>query len=329
MTTARRPPGPADLRFPQLAAHAPILSRRDGEWQVGVEPGQALVFSGAGIGAVLGLLDGRHAMPSILEHARLAGVRRAQLMAALTALTKAGLVQERDGSTSADQSRRGVRLVGAGPVGRQVADLLAGHGIGALYVFDDEPPDPVLYPTAGAASSRGQGLCSHLHDHHRAVATTVNHWSKPEAAAVDLTVIAADRPEVDRLLTEHLIRTDQPHLLVRCYGLGVSIGPLVQPGRTSCLRCADLARRDADTAWPTVLAQLTRIAQTPPPALVSWAAAVAAVQSLAFLGGALPETSGATLEINATDYAMRLRSWPPHPDCGCGWSTNTEWGHER
>ncbi len=34
------------------------------------------------------------------------------------------------------------------------------------------------------------------------------------------------------------------------------VGPLVIPGMTSCLRCADLHRSDRDAAWPAVAAQL-------------------------------------------------------------------------
>ena len=88
----------------------------------------------------------------------------------------------------------------------------------------------------------------------------------------------------------------QPHLVVRCWGNGVSAGPLVLAGQTSCLRCADLARSDADPQWPVVLSQLSRLRLESPPALVAWAASVAAAQALAFLHGELPESAGATLE---------------------------------
>jgi hypothetical protein len=315
----------SDLRFPRLADHAPVLDRSDREWQVGLEPGQALVFHGDGFGPVLGMLDGLHAMPVVRDVARAAGLKRPQLDSALAALLAAGLLHDRDQPVDAARPPPRIRLVGAGAVGRQLAALLVDSGVGALYVFDDQPSDPG--PLASQSlGSRGQALCAQLVNRGPAAVVSVSHWSKPEAPAVDLTVVAADAPEVDRLVTDHLLRTDQPHLIIRGHGLGVCVGPLVQPGRTSCLRCADLARRDADPQWPTVLNQLTRIGQTAPPALVSWAAAVAAVQSLAFLGGATPETTGATLEMGTMDYAMRWRSWPAHPECGCGWSTIEQWG---
>ena len=46
------------------------------------------------------------------------------------------------------------------------------------------------------------------------------------------------------------------HLPVRLRDGAGLVGPLVIPGVTSCLRCADLHRSDRDAAWPAVAAQL-------------------------------------------------------------------------
>jgi hypothetical protein len=189
-----------------------------------------------------------------------------------------------------------------------------------LHVFDDRPPDPALYPAAGVLSRGADALCAAT----PARAHPLSHWSKPESVPMDLTVIAVDGPEVDRVVTDHLVRSDQPHLLVRSLGDGVCVGPLVMPGRTSCMHCADLARRDADPQWPVVLAQLSRLRLELPAVLVSWAASVAAIQALSFLGGGVPETAGSTLELSATDLVTRMRSWPAHAECGCGWVGPTE-----
>jgi len=115
---------------------------------------------------------------------------------------------------------------------------------------------------------------------------------------------------------------------VRCWGKGVSVGPLVLAGQTSCLRCADLARSDADPQWPTALMQLSRLRIVTPPALIAWAASVAAAQALGHLHGEVPEAAGATLELGWPDFVTRLRRWSVHPNCGCGWLSQTEWGHE-
>ena len=153
----------------------------------------------------------------------------------------------------------------------------------------------------------------------------LDHWSKPETLAVHLTVVVAEGPEVDRVVTDHLLRLDQPHLLVRSLGDAVWVGPLVLPGRTPCLRCTDLTRTDADPGWPTVLAQLARLRLRLPALLTGWAASVTATQALAFLDGGRPETTGATLELTAADLRTELRTWPSHAECGCRWQLSTEW----
>jgi hypothetical protein len=327
MSSARsRSIPPRRLEHPQLVPYAAVIQRAIDEVQVGVDPDAALVFRGPGFSALLDSLDGSQPASIVRRAGRAAGLTAAQVGGALDALAAAGLLVERDaapytGSLAAIQ----LRLIGAGLVGSQLARLLVTSGLGTLYVYDDEPPDPAIYPSAGVLGSRAEALRSALSGAGTAI-STLSHWSKPEAAQLDLTIVACDRPEPDRVITDHLVRIDQPHLVVRTWGNGVSVGPLVLSGQTSCLRCADLARSDADPQWPAVLRQLSRVHIASPPALLAWAASVAAAQALAFLHGELPESAGATLELSWPDFVTRLRRWTAHPGCGCGWLGQTEWG---
>jgi hypothetical protein len=98
------------------------------------------------------------------------------------------------------------------------------------------------------------------------------------------------------------------------------VGPLVVPGRTGCLHCGDLHRRDADPRWPRLAAQLTAAEPAPSGATVTCllTALVAAVQVLAFLDGtSAPAAIDATLELAPPELLPRLRRWPPHRACGC------------
>jgi hypothetical protein len=314
------------LENPKLVPYAPVLQRAEDEVQVGVDPHAALVFRGEGFGALLALLDGSQSTSAVHRSARAAGLTKPQVTWALDALAAAGLLTERGAAPYTDAlASLQVRLVGAGPVGYQIARVLVATGLGTLYVYDNEPPDPALYPSAGVLSSQAEALRSALAESGTTVCT-LSHWSKPEAAPLDLTIVSCDRPELDRVITDHLLRIDQPHLVVRCWGNGVSVGPLVLAGQTSCLSCADLARSDADPQWPVVLSQLSRLRIESPPALAAWASSVAAAQALAYLHGELPESAGATLELSWPDFVTRLRSWAAHPSCGCGWLGQTEWG---
>lgn len=104
------------------------------------------------------------------------------------------------------------------------------------------------------------------------------------------------------------------------------VGPFVHPGRTPCLRCLDLTRRDADPAWPTLLPQLCRTRLPVVPLLASWAAATALTQIAAACPAdrepaedTLPSTAVGTVEMTAADCEVQYRRWPVHPGCHCHW----------
>lgn len=307
----------------ELADHAVVLVRPDNELQVGVEPQRALIFAGPGYSALLDRLRAPATQETLVGVGRAAGLSPAEVTGAVQRLRAAGLLTAGPGGFASGRHR--VRLVGAGPVGRAVAGYLVEAGVAELVVFDprtDEPDQPARgrRPDRATALAAAFGECSGT----RVVA--LDHWSKPETLPVDLTLVVAEGPEVDRVVTDHLVRLDQPHLVVRSLGQAVWVGPLVLPGRTPCLRCTDLTRTDADPGWPTVLAQLGQLELALPPLLRGWAAAVAAAQALTFLGGGRPDTTGATLELTAGDLRTELRTWPSHAECGCRWRTDTEWG---
>lgn len=124
-----------------------------------------------------------------------------------------------------------------------------------------------------------------------------------------------------------LARAGVPHLLTGIRETTGVVGPLVVPGRTSCLHCQHLRRYAADEAWPLLAMQLARRAESgPDPCDVTLAAQVSALtaaQALAFLdagptAATLPATAAGTLEIATPDWRVRRRSWRPHADCPCG-----------
>lgn len=323
--------------YPRLRPSTPVLARGPHELQVGFDQDPVLVLTDVEpeLTRVLRMLDGGHSLHEIRSWSTRLAVSPGTLEWSLHLLHQAGLLldaADRDALNreGADRSPVGarVRLVGAGRIGRSVAELLYLSGVTSLYVVDTDPLDPVVYPASGAVASQGEALKHVLGGVRDTRVQVVNHWSKPDGVAPDLTIVASERIECDRALGEGLVRSDQPHLFIRVRPGGVLVGPLVLPGRTACLRCTDLTRRDADLAWPTVLQQLCRSWVPVTPVLASWAASVACAQALSLLGGATPETCGATLEIAGPDHRTRWRSWPVHPGCGCGWGATAQWGHD-
>ena len=150
-------------------------------------------------------------------------------------------------------------------------------------------------------------------------------WSDRPAGAVDamdasvdaVVIVASYAVEPHR--HARWLRRDVAHLPIVYGDAGVTVGPLVRPGRGPCLRCIDLHRTDADPAWPAMATQLhTRdpIGETAVTAAAS--AARAAGMLLAELGGA--ESGGedgrsARLATGSVEWVSR--AWEPHPECGC------------
>ena len=119
-----------------------------------------------------------------------------------------------------------------------------------------------------------------------------------------------------------------PHLPVRVRdGTGL-VGPLVIPGLTSCLACADLHRSERDAAWPVLAAQLRHAVTTADRATVLGTAALAltqveqvlrALREGAGTEGPPPEpmTLDTTVEFDVGSGSVVTRRWSRHPACGC------------
>jgi hypothetical protein len=138
-------------------------------------------------------------------------------------------------------------------------------------------------------------------------------------ASADVVVLARPWAASDPLAAG-VQRAGIPHLVATVRGQTGVVGPFVVPGVTSCLRCADLHRRDADPRWPGFAAQLTAGEAPASGATVTCllTAVSAAVQVLAFLDGAsAPAALEATLEFSPPDLLPRVRRWPGHAGCDC------------
>ena len=136
---------------------------------------------------------------------------------------------------------------------------------------------------------------------------------------VDFVVLTDDLIADPRLAVD-LVAAGIPHLQVRIRdGKGV-VGPMVLPGQTSCLRCADLTRCGYDDEWPLVAAQLLgRVGQASPAAILA-TAAVALGQLEAVASGRFtpaPASLDATLEIDLDTHTCGIRSWERHSLCEC------------
>lgn len=157
----------------------------------------------------------------------------------------------------------------------------------------------------------------------------IKHSSQPHAAATaettDLVVLSDSLVADPRMLRElHAARI--PHLPVRVRDGAGLVGPLVVPGVTSCLRCADLHRSDRDAGWPAVAAQLRDTVGSADRATVLATAALALNQVdrvIAAVRGSVdldraphpPSTLDTTLEFDVRTGSTVARRWTRHPRC--------------
>lgn len=193
--------------------------------------------------------------------------------------------------------------------------------------------DPTKARTARAASIRVHGrgpLSDLLVDALSCSGSRVSHSTQPHAAVTadntDLVVLS-DYLAADPRLVRDLNDAGVAHLAVRVRdGVGL-VGPLVIPGVTSCLACADLHRSDRDAAWSAVAAQLRDRVGSADRATVLATAALALSQVDRVVrairgdreppGAGPPPTLNTTLEFDVETTTIAARRWSKHPLCAC------------
>jgi len=289
------------------------------------------------------------------------------------------LLEARSGGGRSEWARRAcssVQVVGSGRLGLSIGLLLGAAGIGSISAGDTvtaRQSDRGALALAGAdvGASRHDGLRRRLAevapasllapappvDSVRARRASGQRAPAPRAAgqrAPDLVVLAS-ASAAEREVAAELSLRGVPHLCVTVSETLAVLGPLVEPGRTACLRCLDLRRADLDPSWPLVLDRLETGPRAGHPAtararqsrggdapldpesvveasddvLIALVAAHAVLQVTMYLRGQQPPTVDATVEFRLPSGLPRRRSWSRHPDCPCGIGAGAELGTAR
>ena len=337
---------------PALKPWLHTLWRGPDTLQIGVDPAVGVLVSGldAVTAAWLTGLNGSRSEAEVLTDAAaigldlatavrvLSGLRRAgvllpgpvgpeyltdcgPLLPELIDLTATGTPATGPGSGAvAARSRRHVVIDGANRIGVPLGALLAASGIGRLSFLDTELVRRCDVAVGGLRlEDEGEPRIVAAQQAVRRSSSMVEPVDAPEVA--DLVVLCQPWTAHDPLQA-HALTERSAHLPVAVREGTVVIGPLVLPGRTSCLHCAELHRTDRDPRWPAVAAQLVaaanRAMHEPTSVLATLAAALAAGQVLEHLDGVrVPAVFEATLELCPPDWELHRRSWPTHTDCGC------------
>ncbi|MFC4125280.1 TOMM precursor leader peptide-binding protein [Nocardia rhizosphaerae] len=272
------------LRGPMLDPRVTTLVRPSGTVQLGWDPERALLLETTELdtGTVLAFLELLDGLQSRPQIIWRAG--------------KFGITPELTGALLTAIERAGLLLHPERKQGRVRAVTV--HGLGPL-------------TDAVTIGIRRMGL--------RPARSRPDRRDTPVGTGADLVVLT-DALMVDPRLSVDLVLRRIPHLQVRVRdGVGI-VGPLVLPGETSCLRCADLIRTGFDADWPHLAAQLLGRTGHASPAGIAATTALAMGELEAIVACSprtRPGTLDATVELDLDSHEVRQRPWPPHPDCGC------------
>lgn len=329
-------------RRPRVLTGVAVLRRRTGELQVGIEPHHATVLTGLSpaVERALHRLTGAHTVADLLGDSQ-APQDRAELAHVLHHLDKRGLVED-----AADHPRPTARLAADvtssvlnGLTGGRVPDLRAHatvevHGNGRLAVavaclLAAAGVGRVNPMAAGLVVPEDVGtgyLEADVGRQRRAAANDAIGRIEPSAMTKPLRkptlVVLADSAVPRPDLVAKFARAKIPHLLVRVHERTGVVGPLVVPGRSSCLHCADLRRTELDPCWPSVAAQLAGKTRQADLACAQAVAALAAAQALRFVAWRPPQPPppvwNGSIELDPFESTTLARDWPPHPACPCG-----------
>ena len=199
-----------------------------------------------------------------------------------------------------------IRVLGSGRVAGRIASALL--DLGHTIHVRDPSHVPVSRP------SGAERLVGHLR---RSPGRRGSRAMIDSGDDVALTVVCTGTCEPDRSLTDALARDLEPYIVLRTRPGTAVAGPLVVPPETSCLRCADLWRTEADPVWPLLAAQLAHRQAPDDPVLDAWVTALGLAQIVAYLYGEAGELRSRTLTLASDTGRTTLRVWPPHPHCSC------------
>ncbi len=111
-------------------------------------------------------------------------------------------------------------------------------------------------------------------------------------------------------------RRNRPYLAVNIMDGYVHVGPLVQPGRSPCVRCVELHHLDAVPQWRTPVGFAHDDGEPIEATLRGVSVATIASVVMQHIDGEYCEAEAATLQIRPS-LKMTRRTWKPHAKCGC------------
>ncbi|MGH3430342.1 MAG: hypothetical protein ACRDQZ_22700, partial [Mycobacteriales bacterium] len=274
---------------PLLSPALPQLWRDKQTLQLGIDPQRAVILHGrySGFSHIISALDGRHTVGELAAIAGRHSISDEQLSALLTRLTEANLLLNGSHAQLPVQlpsaARRRVQpdlsalslthharanhvfgnrfgstvvIYGEGRAAPIIGALLAASGVGRVHVYGSGRVTTADVCVGGILpSDEGRPYVTAAHEAITRSAPEVDTRPPHPSKAPNFIVLARGPICGAPQLTRHA-HHGVPHLPVLLRDGTVIVGPLVIPGRTTCLNCLDLHRGDRDPEWPVLASQL-------------------------------------------------------------------------
>jgi bacteriocin biosynthesis cyclodehydratase domain-containing protein len=309
----------------QLPPHRSVLKLGTGSRMLGLDPSTAVAVEELPppLAEMLDELTGPAPTVELVDRAAGRGADRAEAEGLLAELVTTGVLVDAADVQRRERRRAASRVVvhGGGPLAVGLVLGLATAGVGAVHV---DTSGSVLEGDLGTGlvdADRGRDRRSATAAALARLHPRARTGPPPQRAVPDLAVLA-DAGTPDPVHVAQLHATGTAHLMVRVRDDVGVVGPLVLPGRTTCLGCLEIERCARDPAWTAAAAQLVGVPGRATPACVTATAGLATAQVLVALDGpdsaAGPPVLDATLELDAAAGTIVRRTWVPHPDCRCG-----------
>jgi hypothetical protein len=284
--------------------------------QIGLTPDTGVVLAGLEPAEtdLLALIDGTRRASELTEWASARGLRSERVATLIEVLDRAGVL------TGWPTDRAHLHRLGAQERQRLSPDALAWSvvypdaGDGYQLLAERARHRALVVGRGRLAGAAGAAL--------RRTGIEVQHGDGlPAPAASGTLVLLVGEDSVSAPAAAKLLGAGVAHLAAVAGADRATVGPLVVPGRSACLRCLELHRTDRDPGWPTVAAQLAApTSARGESSLTELAANLVALQVSCWVDQRrTPASLGATLTVTLPDGLSTRRAWSVHPRCGCSW----------
>ena len=349
---------PATFR-PLLSSGVHVLWRSVDEVQLGIDPSRALVLPATLASPLLELFDGNTTLDYIANNALTDHVTAQSTHQVIEALAANGLIRDalHEHSHSQDRHRdtrsaeiptqqrlmsnrelqseshvrarltTEIHVWGLGRLGITIASLLSSAGFPLLRFHDDQsvqPDDLIAWgyswvDLGGRRDVVAQQITERLHKD-----CSMRNYAQRFEPESTLHIYApdgvADYPWVNPDLTQRSMARDEPHVIATTAHAYAHVSSVIQPGRTSCVRCMHLSKCDIDTTWPLVSSQLVnRHSPDMAPIGLVTQTALHTLRIVSDWIDQVPQESHLIYEFTWPHLTAREITQLAHPACGCMW----------